>query len=250
MPKMSLLDITQNILSDMNSDEVNSITDTIESMQVAQIIKSTYYNIIDGRDWPHLYQLFQLTPSGDSTKPTHMQIPENVVDVSWVKYDCKEFGDIKDKVRKMVYKKPEDFIELLDQRDSSISTIDEVIDVSGVHLNIYNDRAPTYYTSFDNETIIFDAYDIAVDTTLQNSKTACYGKLNPSWIMTDTFVPDLPTQSFSYLLNEAKSTAFLLIKEMPNQKAEQHSITQRRRQSQQAWNVAGGIKFPNYGRKK
>lgn len=68
MPKYTLLDMTQDILSDMNSDEVNSIADTIESMQVAQIIKSTYYNIIDGRDWPHLYQMFQLTPSGDTAK--------------------------------------------------------------------------------------------------------------------------------------------------------------------------------------
>lgn len=249
MPKYTLLDMTQDILSDMNSDEVNSIADTIESMQVAQIIKSTYYNIIDGRDWPHLYQMFQLTPSGDIAKPTHMQLPENVIDVSWIKYDCKEFGETRDRVRKMTYKSPQDFMYLLEQRNSTESNIDEVVDPSGVSLNIFNDRAPSYYTSFDNEYIIFDAYDIAVDNTLQNSKTSCYGKVYPTWSMTDTFIPDLPTQSFSYLLNEAKSTCFLRIKEVADQKAEQHSITQRRRQSQDAWRVAGGIKFPNYGRK-
>lgn len=250
MPKYTLLDMTQDILSDMNSDEVNSISDTIESMQVAQILKSTYFNIIDGRDWPHLYQMFQLTPSGDNTKPTHMSLPENIIDVSWVKYDCKEFGATKDLVRKMIYKTPEDFLAILELRNSSEANIDEVVDVSGISLNIHNDRAPTYYTSFDNEYVIFDAYDIAIDTTLQNSKTSCYGKVYPTWTMSDTFIPDLPIQSFSYLLNEAKSTCFLVIKETANQKAEQHSITQRRRQSQDAWRVADGITFPNYGRRK
>jgi hypothetical protein len=67
--------------------------------------------------------------------------------------------------------------------------------------------------------------------------------------MADSFVPDLPTQSFSYFLNEAKSTASLRLKQMPDQKAEQHSVTQKRRQSQAAWRIAGGITMPNYGRK-
>ena len=42
MPKMSLLEMTQDILSDMDSDEVNSINDSVESLQVLGIIKNTY----------------------------------------------------------------------------------------------------------------------------------------------------------------------------------------------------------------
>ena len=62
MAKMTLLEMVQDIMSDMDSDEVNSINDSQEATQVAQIIKSTYYNIIDGRDMPFLYELFQLQP--------------------------------------------------------------------------------------------------------------------------------------------------------------------------------------------
>jgi hypothetical protein len=32
MPKLTILDMTQDILSDMESDEVNSINDTVESL--------------------------------------------------------------------------------------------------------------------------------------------------------------------------------------------------------------------------
>jgi hypothetical protein len=39
MAKMTVLDMVQDIMSDMNSDNVNDINDTPESLRVAQIIK-------------------------------------------------------------------------------------------------------------------------------------------------------------------------------------------------------------------
>lgn len=42
MAKRTLLDIVQEILNDMDSDEVTSINDTIESLQVANIVRSCY----------------------------------------------------------------------------------------------------------------------------------------------------------------------------------------------------------------
>ena len=57
---------------------------------------------------------------------------------------------------------------------------------------------------------------------------------------------------FTYLLNEAKSTCFLTLKQMANQKAEQVSVTQRRKMSQDAWKLQTekGIMYPNYGRNR
>ena len=36
---------------------------------------------------------------------------------------------------------------------------------------------------------------------------------------------------------------------LKNGKAEKHSITQKRRMSEEAWRIANGITYPNYGRK-
>ena len=248
MPKMTLLEMVQDILSDMNSDEVNSIVDTVESLQVAQIIKSTYFNLIDGRDWPHLYQMFTLDASGDSLKPTHMRLPDNVIDVNWIKYNVKVAIADKELFRDIIYKTPKEFMAILDARDSLASFVTVVTDPTTIELNIYNDRVPSYYTSFDNEYIIMDAFNNALESTLQASKTQGYGKVYPTWTVDDTFIPDLPTQSFSYLLNEAKSTCFLRIKEMGDSKAEQHAVSQRRRQSKDAWRVADTVKYNSYGR--
>ncbi len=249
MPKMSLLDMVQDILSDMDSDEVNSINDTIEAMQVAQIIKTTYYNIMDGKDWPHLKQFFQLEASDTTARPNYMKLPENVINVEIVKYNKKKSTDLFDKIEDVKYKTPEEFLDLINNRLSNASNILVVTDTTNITLNILKDSAPSYFTSFDDEWIIFDSYDNAIDNTLQASKTQCYGKIKSSFTISDSFIPDIPIQMFSYLLNEAKSTAFLILKQAPNQKAEQHSISQRRRMSQEAWRIKKGISYPNYGRK-
>ena len=249
MAKMTLLEMTQDILSEMDSDEINSISDTAEAYQVATIIKNSYYNIIDGKDFSFLYELFQLDSLGNTAKPTHMRMPEDIIDLKWIKYNNKKLSDTKNKYEKIVYKNPEDFLEIIDQRNSADSNTTIVLDGGGVSLNIYNDRGPQYFTSFDDDYLVFDAYDSVKETNLTNNNTQVYGKRSVPFTISDLFVPDLPVQMFSYLLNEAKSTAFLTLKQMANQKAEQQSVSQRRRMSQESWKITNGITFGNYGRK-
>lgn len=75
---MTLLDIVQDILSDLTSDEINSISDTAEAEQVARIVLSTYRGMVSSRNWPNHKQIFSLTPSGNSERPTHMTAPSNL----------------------------------------------------------------------------------------------------------------------------------------------------------------------------
>ena len=246
---MTLLDMVQDIMSDMDSDEINSINDTVEALQVAQIIKTTYYNIIDGKDLPFLYETFQLDSSGTSSRPTHMGLPETIIDLKSLNYNCRKLTDTKDKYKEILYKTPEDFLYILNQRDSSASNVTSVTDTTGITLLISNDKAPQYFTSFDDDNLVFDSYDSAIDSTLVASKTQCHGKRSVAFTLLDTFTPDLPVQMFTYLLAEAKSTAFLTLKQMANQKAEQVSISHKRRMSQEAWKLKNGITFGNYGRK-
>jgi hypothetical protein len=249
MAKMTVLEMTQDILSDMNSDEVNTVNATLESAQVAQIIKSTYFNIIEGKEFAHLKELFRLD-SGTSARPTHMAIPETIIDVDWVKYNTETAAANKDLYTKMIYKTPEDFLYILEKRDSTDTTnIKVVTDPSNTLLNINKTKVPQYYTSFDDETIVMDGYIASLETNLQQSKTNCFGKRSVTFTISDSFVPDLPVQMFTYLLAEAKSTAFVILKQMANPKAEQTSVTQKRRMSQEAFKLKNGITYPNFGRK-
>lgn len=247
--QMTLLDIVQDILNDLESDPVNSINDTVEAQSIAQTVKTTFYNIVENKDYPHQYELFQLEALSDTTRPNYMRIPPSIQNVKWIKYNVRKLTDTKDIYTTIKYKTPEEFLDIVNPRDSSATTTLVVTDFSGVKLNIVNNKAPTYFTSFDDNYVVFDSYDSAVDTTLQASKTSSQGKKQIVFTISDTFVPDIPSQMFIYLLNEAKATVFINSKQAVNAKAEQNSNSQRRRLSQDAWKLSNGITYPNYGRK-
>jgi len=249
MPKMSLLDMVQNILSDMDSDEVNSINDTTEAMQVAEIIRTSYYHIMADGDWPHLGEMFQLDASASMSKPTHMKIPDDTRYVSWIKYNKVKSSGEAPKYADVTYLEPEKFVGVLNSRNPANGNVIEVVDDSGVGLFILNDRPPTYYTSFDNAHVVLDSYTSTIESTLQKNKTQAYRFRDPVFNIVDEFVPDLPAKAFPFLLAEAKSSCFNALKQAANPKEEEKAQMQRRRLSQERWKLQGGIKYSSYGRR-
>lgn len=246
--KLTLLDMVQDIMSDSDSDLVNSIDDTPESQQVAQIIKTAFYDIINTKNWPHLRQLSQLD-SGSTAQPTHCKLPTRVKELKEVRYDIAKATDTRKRYQSMEYLYPDEFLDRVNALDTSNANVSEVVDNSGVTLAIKNDTAPQYWTSFDDEYIVFDSYDSAVDTTIQNSKTAIIIIREPTWTHTDNAIPDLPSEAFSLLLAEAKSRAFLALSQEPNEKAEQQARRSRIWLSRKGYEAKGGVRYPNYGRR-
>lgn len=247
--KMSLLEIVQDILNSMDSDEVNSISDTIESQQVAQIVKSCYREMIGNRDWPHLQKLIQLESLIDVEKPNYLRIPSNLKELVFFKYDCHKPDQDKVVQNVIKYKYPDEFLRYISSRNSENDNVLQVTDFSGSTLLIYNNYAPQYWTSFDDKHLITDSYDADVDDTLQTSKTQVLAYMEPTWVHTDSAIPDLPSEAFAALVEEAKSTAFVELKQTANQKAEQKASRQQRWLSRKAWAVKGGIRYDDYGRK-
>lgn len=253
MPKMTLLDMVQNILSDMDSDEVNSYDDTTESLQVANIIKETFYFLTDNKQIPELEGLLQLTALGDTNTPTHMKIPDAYHQIAWLKYDSTPSGGDAPQFKEVVWLPSKAFLDIINQRDSGDSNIDTVTDIgSSVTLLIRNDHPPTYYTSFDDEYVVFDSYDSTVESSVQASKTMAYGKGEPTWTMDNTFVPDIDSNLFTLLLNEAKSQAFITLKQVSNSKSEQRYRKQLTKMQNDKFRTSERIdpsgRLPNYGR--
>ena len=240
--------MVQDILSDMSSDEVNSIDDTTEALQVAQIIKSCYFEMIGNRNWPHLKKLIQLDHAGDLEKPNYLKLPVNLKELSNFKYyktsqtGTAQYGDVH-------YKTPEEFLEIVNARLSSSSSVVQIEDYGGPLLNILNNADPSYWTSFDDVYLVTDSYNSVLDDTLKRSKTQCRAVIQPEWLMSDDYVPNLPVEAFAGFLEECKSTCFLRLKQMPDNKAEQKANRQQRWLSRKAWRANGGVKYPDYGRK-
>lgn len=246
--KLTLLEIVQDIMNSLDGDEVNSINDTIESQQVAQIVKTCYLEMMANRNWPHMKTLFTCTSLADTDYPTSLTLPENIKELYWIKYNKRTTTDTRDKFEELKYMQPDEFYEHCAARSSSATNV-QIVYVNNIKLNIRNDVAPSIWTSFDDSTIICDAFDSDVDSVLQEGKNACHGCKNPTWTHTDTAVPDLPAEAFPALVAEAKSTAFYELRQTANEKAEQKAQRQQRWLSRKAWRAQGGIRFPDYGRK-
>jgi hypothetical protein len=216
--KQTLLTMVQKILSDMDSEEVNSVNDTIEAQQVASIVEDTYYNIITNREIGEHQHLIKLTAASNNLFPTHFEYPTNVNKISRIDYDTS--SDSTFAYTEVRFLEPLDFLSISDAVSSNYDTVDDR--KAGTKLRIRNDKMPEYWTSFDDENIVMDSYDSAVDTTLQESKTRAMASKTPVFDrFSDTFIPELDANLFPLLLAESKSVALSLLKGNSDPKIDQ-----------------------------
>lgn len=223
--KYTLLELTQAVLSRMDSDEVTSITDTVESQQVVEVIKTVYNDIISRGDLQSNKTLFNLTQSTDPLKPIIMTKPANIDKIEWLKYDTTDTGDVNPEWTYLQYLQPHTFIDMMHGQPLSETWVDTFNytfpDGSTIAFYYRNDTGPQYYTTFDDNTVFFDSYNVATDTQLKTSKVLGYGSRVSDFQKVDGYVPNLQPGQFSLLLNEATSLAWAELKQTPNQKAEQ-----------------------------
>lgn len=225
--KYTLLELTQNILSRLDSDEVDSISDTTEAMQVARVVRNTYFNILARAQLPEHKKLIQLTASGDNLKPVLMIRPDNVTRIDWIKYDKHTSTETAVRYDYVTMLPLQQFLEQTDMLRTTDTAVGSMTQNS-ITFYYRKDVAPSFCTVVDDVYIIFDAYDQVVDTTLQTSKTKCFANTVPTFALVDATIPDLDDQQFPLLLNEATSVAFVDLKQQSNEKAEQESRRQWR----------------------
>lgn len=253
--KYTLLELVQNILSSMDSDEVNSISDSVESLQVANIVRTAYFDIINRANLPEHYSIVTLDSSLTSTKPVLMYVPNTVREILWVKYDKREDNADPINMEPVEFLSLEDFINnmhMLNTSDTDVASFSHTVGPDTFTFLYKTNEHPTYYTTFDDNTVIFNSYYSDIDTTLQKSKTMCLGRLVIPFTMSDSFIPDLDEEQFNLLLNEAKSLAWFEIKQSGHTLAERNSRrawthTQKKKNSTEK--VSDLDRLPNFGRK-
>lgn len=227
MAKLTLLDYVQNILSALSSDEVNSIGDSPESLQVAEIVKTTFFNIVARAGLPEQKKLFQLDSSLSALQPILMTVPEGVKSIEWIKYFD---ADTNAKMYKYVTILPiqqfSDYVNGYNVTDTNVDTMSFTVDSETFLFNFKNDTTPRFCTVISDFYVIFDSFNNVLDDTLQSSKTQCYGETAPTWVMEDSFIPVIDEEQVPLLLNEAKSLAYFELKQVPHVKAEQEAKRQ------------------------
>lgn len=343
--KYTVLEMTQSILSSMSSDEVNSIGDTAESLQIANILETVYYNIAARGNLPEHNGLVQLQGSDDPTRPVLMTVPDNVTKIDWIEYydanpadgtafQIDQFGAFSNQHAtntdlsaigsttgsfpwiatststvtvglgtqnftvannnnifpgnqceilsgttpymsgtviayvpgttnavlsidvtaisgsgtfstwtinqlgapttapgyKAIHIIPvSEFIKRQTSLNPTVSNVGQFnFNFNGQNFlfNYQNDTQPRYCCIINNQYVIFDNYNLNFDSTLQGSNTMCMAWFIPPFILEDNFIPNLNDYQFPLLIAEAKSLAFLELKQTMHQKAEQETRRQ------------------------
>ena len=224
----TVLQLVQSILNDMDSEPVNGIDESLEAEQVVSILADTFQDIVYTEDLPEHRELLKLTAAADSTAPTEFSYDDNVIRVHRVWYDIQDNSPATDANRiysEIMWCDPLDFIDRLDAVDPSGTDYDTILEnSSGTVIRIRNDKHPTFYTSFDNKTIVMNSYNSTYDTTLQASKVRAYGAVVPIFDSTNgASVVDLDPAHTQYLLREATSRCFELLKGGTTPKMEQNT---------------------------
>jgi len=287
--RTTVLTVVQSILSSMDSDEVNSLNDTIEAQQVASIIESCYNDIITTIDLPDQSTFLQLDASLDSALPTVMYLPQAFDTLEWLRYNKRgsgtsvsssqtwtspdditihfgtdeatwssgsSTGDDNEQFTPLKFLTREEFLRhtmSFDSNDTNVLTY--YLRVGGVDITLLcqTDKPPDYYTVVEGRTILFDSYDSSLDLTLQTSKTLGYGRKGTYIVVDDTTVIDLDSKYYTILYNEAKALAFSELKQMENP----HALKKARRGWIKSQKVKNAVPYgdpaintlPTYGRR-
>ena len=212
--KSTLLQVVQSILSDMDSENVNSISDTTEALQIASVVEDTYFNIISARNIPEHNKLIPLVSLSSSSRPTHFTYPARTKQLIRVDYNIGTASA--PDYREIVYVEPLIFMDRMVETGKKVTTVDQ-----SVELFVASDRDPSYYTSFNDNHIIMDAYDVSVEANLASNKTRAFCSIYPTFSQTDSFAIDLDQTLMPLLLAESKSACFSLFKGGSDPKVEQ-----------------------------
>jgi hypothetical protein len=153
----------------VDADNVTTVGETPESEQVADMVKTVYEDIMTDFPWYHKRSHINL----EVTATAHiMRIPTEVDQLlsSIIYYDDKE----------VYWIEPEAMQYKLKNRDTSLSSVDS----NGA----INDTDPTYWSSFDDDTIVFDSYD----SSLVSASTSVWATTEPASPTADGDIPDMP----------------------------------------------------------
>ena len=197
MAKYTLLDIINSYMDATDGFRVSTIDDVVESQQLADIAETIFYEVTnDVFNNPQSTAIIELEALADSTKPNYLKIPSGVQNIheSKIRYNVTngEAGNSTLHWRTMQYMHPQDFLDYVGTRSTLETNSQIVTDFSGIDFVIYNKRAPRVCTSFDQEYLVFDAFDSDVDSTLQQSKSAAVVTKQRTWTGVGTDEIDLP----------------------------------------------------------
>jgi len=197
----TLLYTVQRVLEKLDLDVANSINDSQDSILIAREAEDTFYDLVSRNEWPQRYDLINVESVGDTGNPSSLKLPVNVLNIEFLRYDVTESGETDTTYKELTQLSTQDFLDKIYSRKSSETNV-TTASYKGIPLYIYNDQAPEYFTVFDNNYLVLDAFDSAIETTVQGVKSIVRGSSVPTFEITDAYVVPVDATTYPLYLSE------------------------------------------------
>ncbi len=218
MTKRTILKLVQDLGEGINSDEIDDLAETEEVVKIVNILKQTLQEVLDRKTWEFMKdKVRQLDArAGGSTELNTLLIPSDVTHITCLKYR----GD-SGKFAELIYLTACDFVELVQSRTDTEADITAIVNADGVSLNTRTTVAPQYWTSFDEETITFDAYDATAGTGNLIADSVILADVMPVTDFTSpTAVLNIPERMETLVFTEALVTCNYRLRQTADPRAD------------------------------
>ena len=186
MAQLTLLQIVQDMLSRIEAEGVTTVVSgstTPDALLCVNIANRTYETLITDAKWIHLRTYKSLTAGAN--------LNELKAGTSDLYIDSKNiwYGVIDSEAR-IAYVDPEEFVRRTIGRTSTDSNITVINNIK-----VYNDRVPSFFTTFNDNALVFDAMPSGAGLVNTNSKALVY--VEPTTrLSANASVYSLPNQIF------------------------------------------------------
>ena len=173
-------------------------------------------------DWEFLKDKLMQLEAGSNF--IELSIPANVKRIQTVRYRFEDAG-VQSGFRTIKYMCPDEFMtRLMNNRPTEPDTATVVI--NGVEFYPRTNRQPRYWTSFDEENVVFDSYDLAVNNAgIEATDSAILATINLDFTGSDQedWVAPIPEQLFTLWEQECVAEGFVQFRQAENPRAERRS---------------------------
>lgn len=179
------------------------------------------------------------------------QLYSGLIGIQQEPVEVEEDEPANDKYYLVKWKSPEDFIQMCNARDPNATNVQITqYGPDDVSLTVYTDRAPAYWTSIDDNYILFDSYNSDVESSIVANKTQVYvSRERGELTLLDEEIVDLPSNVMSYFMSKLLTNAYAQVTQQINPKAEQRESRTRTRSQRAKWRQGRlNHKGPNFGR--
>jgi|10_taG_2_1085330.scaffolds.fasta_scaffold03006_5 hypothetical protein len=213
----TLLKMVQNTLSLMDSDEINSIGDTIEGEQIAVCYSTIYDQIVTEYSLPGKNKTIRIGATDDnSLGKTRLFLNQDMMSIDNIQYDVRDAVSDPPNYTTITVISNQEFLDRQINKDTSDSNIlSQTWPNTDITFGVYTNKAPRYATLVEDRILVFDSIDIANDSTqLQASKSRVSGEVQDALSINDTTEVTLPGELLNLLETNATELAFDLYKQV------------------------------------